>query len=975
MRIRSLLVLSLFAAQAASAMELPKEQVEFFESKVRPILTQKCYKCHSLEEGKAKGGLTLDTKGGLLKGGDTGTALKPGNPDASLLIQAITYEDADLQMPPKGEKLADAEIAILKSWVKMGAPDPRLKAKGTKLTGLTEASRQHWAYQPIVKPAIPAVKNRAWCVTQVDAFVMEKLEDRGMTPMPTLGSAEKEKLTLLRRATYDLTGLPPTMEEQNAFLADQTPYAFARVVERLLASKHYGERWGRFWLDTARYADTTGGENNAQRADYRYPYAYTYRDWVVQAINDDLPYDQFIIQQLAADKVPNNKKENLAALGFITVGERFGNNNDTINDRIDVVTKGFQGLTVSCARCHDHMFDPIPTKDYYSLHGIFSSTVEPAEKPVIKAPSVELQAQFEKRVAEIEAANREKYYKTIADVATMFRPSAVAYLVAGQKRRSKDEAELQAAEKMIADQKLNVEVLRLIQDRTNRNDPVFGGLRRALDMPDQVGKAMTEFAADKKANPLVVAFLKEAKPANVDQVLEAYGKLFAAQEGKVKGVISAYAAALDAKAGVAGTTANDADLATMPLRLHAAHELDTAGLRQATNRWPMQIQNRAGIGFAAVNQLLLTHDGAPARAMVVADSPNPRNSSVFIRGQAETKGEVAPRRFLEVFAETFPDDFKNGSGRYELAQCIASKKNPLTARVLVNRVWMHHFGQGFVRTPDDLGVQSEKPSHPELLDYLAWWVMDQGWSLKKLHKLIMLSRVYQIGSDIKQEYVQMDPENRLLWRANVRRLDFEAMRDSLLVMSGRLDRTVGGQPVNLTDEPYSYRRSVYGYIDRGNLPELMSHFDFSNPDMPNSARTTTIVPQQALFLMNSPMSVDVARRVLTQKAFMEAGHDTMRVNAIYRVVLQRNATPQEHRMAIDFVSQELRKAQETATQMKDVTAKATEAAKKRAEARANSMRGDAAIQNEGQVVERRALSPWETLAHTLLFTNEAAYVN
>ena len=310
------------------------------------------------------------------------------------MITAISYKDPDLQMPPKVRSFQCQEVADLTEWVKMGAPDPRKTASKeiqTKLSGLTDKAYGHWAYQPVKKPATPVVKNRAWCLTPVDAFIAEKIEAKGMAPSPGLldRAQVNEKETLLRRATYDLIGLPPTIQEMKAFISDPSPpqIAFAKVVDRLLASPQYGERWGRFWLDTARYADTIGGDRGDNyRMDYRFPFAWTYRDWVIKAVNADMPYDQFIIHQLAADKVPNNSQENLAALGFLTVGERFGNNNDVINDRIDVVSKGFLAMTVSCARCHDHMFDPISTKDYYALHGVFASITEPAEKPLISAP-------------------------------------------------------------------------------------------------------------------------------------------------------------------------------------------------------------------------------------------------------------------------------------------------------------------------------------------------------------------------------------------------------------------------------------------------------------------------------------------------------------------------------------------------------------------------------------------------------------
>ena len=385
-----LLALAGVAAPAfgAATAEPTAEQAAFFESKIRPILADNCYKCHSLENGKSKGGLTLDTRDGVLKGGEDGPAVKPGDPAASPLLKAVNYADKDLQMPPtkEGGKLKDEQIAALTEWVKMGAPDPRMDAGKSKLTGLTAQARQHWSYQPVAKPALPAVKNRVWCRTAVDTFILAKIEEKGMVPSP---DATKE--ALLRRATYDLTGLPPSPQEVTDFVSDESPKAFAKVVDRLLAAPAYGERWGRYWLDTARYADTIGGTGNNGRMDYRFPYAWTYRDYVIKAFNEDKPYDQFIVEQLAADRLPDISPDDprLAALGFITVGERFNSANDVINDRIDTVCKGFLGLTVSCARCHDHKFDPIPTKDYYALHGVFSSIMEPGEQPVIAMPALD----------------------------------------------------------------------------------------------------------------------------------------------------------------------------------------------------------------------------------------------------------------------------------------------------------------------------------------------------------------------------------------------------------------------------------------------------------------------------------------------------------------------------------------------------------------------------------------------------------
>src|SRR4051812_26010401 len=464
-------------AFAAAPAAPTKAQVEFFENKIRPIFQENCYKCHSVDAGKSKGGLTLDTKAGLLKGGDNGPIVVPGDLDKSQIINAINYLDPDLQMPPKGEKLTAEQIADITTWVKMGAPDPRKDdaAKVNKLSGLNDQARAHWSYQPVTKPTPPTVKNTAWPRTPIDQFIMAKLEEKGMTP-----AADAPKEALLRRATYDLTGLPPTPQEIQDFVSDNAPDAFARVVDRLLASPAYGERQARHWLDTARYADTIGGDKNlVRKGDYRYPHAWTYRDWVISSMNNDLPYDQFITQQLAADKLKDNPEENLAALGFLTVGERFTNMNDIINDRIDVVSKGFLGLTVSCARCHDHKFDPIPTKDYYALHGVFASTFEPQEKPQIKEPSAEQLADFKGKVAELEQKNRDRYYEFIDGYQKDFFKKIDGYLLVarfggygGKKGASAEE--LKARIDQQNKYRLERDVLQSFFRVARQNDALFG---------------------------------------------------------------------------------------------------------------------------------------------------------------------------------------------------------------------------------------------------------------------------------------------------------------------------------------------------------------------------------------------------------------------------------------------------------------------------------------------------------------------
>jgi len=1057
------------SALPAFSADPTKEQLDFFEQKIRPIFSNNCYKCHAIESGKHKGNLTLDTAAETQKGGDTGRGVVPGDLEKSLIYTAITYKDKDLQMPPSssGGKLTDAQVADIATWIKMGAPDPRKEAaKVTKLSGLTDKARAHWAYQPIKNyrtVAIPKVKNQAWIRTPVDAFILQKLEEKNMLPSP---DADRE--TLLRRAYYDMIGMPPSPAQVEAFVMDGSKNAWEKVVDQLLASPHYGERWGRHWLDTARYADTVGGDANTNngRTDYRYAHAWTYRDYVIRAFNEDKPYDQFLTEQLAADLLypmkpagsvaknppatksaapaksgkpdplnltvktsasPNGKMPapaksaptpgksaapatadtammnggdgmmmmnggstgevtgsgemeadpRLAALGFLTVGERFNNNNDIINDRIDVVGRGMLGLTVACARCHDHMFDPISQKDYYALHGVFNSISEPAEKPLIAAPDPKVRADYEEKKLAVEKENRDIYYREVEHYLDLVRSKPLAYFKAALLREEKSEKAQLERQELIKTEQLDPILANYFGRVLNEGNRFYGPIRKfQMVKPSEFDTAgpleMKEIVNSKRYSPIIVNALKEANPKSYEQVIGVYNRVISQYAPKINGYVKAYQTATTDKVEGYG----DLDFLSGLFDMTPAPKADTNWVRQATGGWPVQFTGRAKFVFAKLNELDLTHPGAPARAMVVRDRSNPMDSNVFIRGQAAVQGEHVQRHFLEILSPNHvAPPFKQGSGRLELAKAITSKDNPLTARVLINRAWLYHFGEGFVRTPDDLGVMSEAPTHPELIDWLASWFMENGESMKSLHKLILMSRVYQASCYTRPDYETIDPDNRLLWRANIRRLDFESVRDSLLVFSGRLDPKMGGQPVNITDEPYIYRRSIYGYIDRGNVSELMGHFDFSDPDMPNSKRTTTIVPQQALFLMNSPMAIDVARRVAVRPEVTRTDTDFRRVTAIYRILFQRQPTKAEAEVGIAFVRSEAQKQGEVDAAGVELAKKTAQIAKRIEDRRKRDNDGKKEIQNEGDVVERKVLNPWESYIHALLFSNEEAYVN
>jgi mono/diheme cytochrome c family protein len=739
-------------ATAARAEDGPALQsAEFFESKVRPVLAENCFSCHGPE--KQKGGLRLDSRAALLKGAGGEPVVVPGDPDQSILVKAVRH-DGDTKMPPK-KKLPDPAIEALSAWVKMGAPWPETTA-GKRASSVGEARDQHWSFRPVHKPALPAVRRGDWARTPIDIFVLAKLEQQGLEPAP-----RADRCTLIRRVTLDLTGLPPWREEVEAFVNDLSPDAWEKVIDRLLASPRYGERWGRHWLDVARYADTKGYLFEEER---RYPFAYTYRDYVIRAFNDDLPYDQFVIQQIAADKLPTgDDKRPLAAMGFLTLGRRFLNNTpDIIDDRIDVVMRGLQGLTVGCARCHDHKFDPIPMRDYYSLYGVFASSVEPKDLPVLGTP-----------------------------------PPTPAYLAY--------EKDLKTLEQAVRDyEEKNKEELQ----KRNRK------------------------------------FLDERR----------------------------------------------------------------------------NLQKK-------VDALKATHPGAPPQAMVLTDAPRPVDPVVFLRGNPNNHGPAVPRQFLEVLSRGERKPFTEGSGRLDLARAVASKDNPLTARVMVNRVWLHHFGKGLVTTPGDFGLRGDPPTHPQLFDYLAWSFMEEGWSVKQLHRMILRSATYQQSSAAPQA---ADPDNRLLAHQSRQRLDFEALRDSLLWASGRLDTKAGGSPVEITTAPFAARRSVYGFIDRQNLPGLFRTFDFASPDSSTPQRHVTTVPQQALFLMNGPFVVQQAKALAARPDVTARTDAGERIAYLYRLLYGRPPDADEAALGRRFVE---------------------------------------------SAGTEKALSPWEKYCQVLLLSNEFAFVD
>jgi hypothetical protein len=730
--------------------------------------------------------------------------------------------------------------------------------------------KNHWAFQAVKPPVLPNVSGAKWPRTPVDRFVLAGLEAWGRVPSP-----RADRRTLIRRASFDLTGLAPTFAEVQTFVADDSPNAWPKLIDRLLASPHYGERWARHWLDVARYADNKGYVGVG--VDRLYPYSYTYRDYVVRAFNEDLPYNRFVLEQIAADQLElGDDKRPLAAMGYLTLGRRFLNReDDIIDDRIDVVTRGFMALTVTCARCHDHKYDPIPTADYYSLHGVFASSHEPKELPLLGKGSLPPQhagylKEKQRQQAAIDALVRDTYAKGRAEL----RRRAGEYLgavydVEFEKLKKK------AAVQLLIQRKLNIVSAlnwqRALAKWKVEKHPVFLAWHRL----EGEGNPLVKRAPDSKAQ------------------VKIYSDLFVEVERQWN--------ALRKKDRNASALA-DANWEAIRQVLHAkdtpANVPETLG-ESDRNSLLFGQRNKLKNLRSNLGKLAYTHPGAPPRAHVMLDKPRAAEPFIFVRGSRANRGAKVPRQFLEHLAPN-RKPFGKGSGRLELARAIVDPKNPLTARVMVNRVWAHHFGRGLVVTPSDFGLRAQPPSHPMLLDWLAARFVADGWSIKKLHRHIMLSATYQQESSDRAGYSRNDPANTLLWKMNRQRLSFEALRDAILQASGQLDLAVGGRPVNIAKHPSTPRRTLYGFIDRQNLPALFRTFDFANPDAHCPERFENTVPQQALFLMNSPFLIAQSDK-LQEIAAKQAPLGQARVKVLYQKIFQRNPTDAEIIEALKFL--------------------------------------------------------------------------
>ena len=926
------IVAVIFSSAFADEPATP-EQEKFFEEKVRPVLATKCWECHGSK--KQESGLRLDSRAGILKGGDSGKpAALAGDADKSLLIEAI-HRRGDVQMPPE-TKLPDSEIAAITDWVKQGLPWPASATSSLSLNAFQRAAvdrKSHWAYQPVVPPPVPTELVGFQTQGPLDAFVAAKLKAAKLTQ-----SLEADRRTLMRRLTFDLVGLPPTSAEVTSFEQDAAPDAYERQVDRLLASPQLGARWGRHWLDVARYADTRG---YAFQKDRRYPYAYTYRDYVIDSMNRDLPYDQFIREQLAADQLElGDNKKPLAALGFLTTGRRFNNRNDDIDDQIDAVTRGILGLTVACARCHDHKFDAIPAEDYYSLYGVFASVEEPNELPLIAQPQESeafqaFEAELNKRRATMNDFVSAKHRETI-DKSRQQTADYLARIAAGDRNVLLEKLSFLSLDPKDLRQPLVDRWKKFLAERTMNNEHALWGLWQELlalkdsDFTAESPKVIERFAQRPEGvekdqiNPLIKAAFAAEQPATRMDVPRIYGKLLV-------GVISSWKDAGGNDEAINKLTPAQQQLAKVLVAKESPTDLPANDTRSFLNRADRNLLD--GLQ-KKVQEFEASSPVAPPRAMVVYDKKQLYDPKVFIRGNQARLGKQVPRQFLLVMNSAEQrQPFQFGSGRRELADALVSTSNPLTARVLVNRVWMNHFGEPIVNTPSDFGIRTEAPPLQNALDWLAAEFPTHGWSMKDLHRQIVTSAAYRQQSNDRADARALDPENRLLWRMNRRRLEWEPLRDNLLAVSGRLDLAQHGKSVELTKAPFPVRRSVYGSLDRQDVPNLFRVFDIASPDSSSPRRPRTTVPQQALFLMNSPFVVEQAQALAQRPEVAAAQNNSDKIQALYRLVFARPADDEERKIAEQFLSS---------------TPPTTEGVK---------------------------LNPLEQLAQLLLLTNEFTYVD
>ena len=890
----------LFTLSAGAIAAQTPAQIELFEKNARPLFAEKCQPCHSAK--LRSGGFDLSTVEGMKEAAAMGIFGKASELDNSPILRALSHENR-IKMPPQG-KLPSEKISALREWIVAGAPTPALTpTAGDLLAGtgvrpvalrgvITDADKNFWAFKPLSQKAPPLAQEKAWALNLVDQFILTNLEKNGLKPAP-----QADKTTLLRRATFDLTGLPPTGKEMKDFFVDRSPKAYEKVIDRLLASPRYGERWGRHWLDVMRYADSTGSDE-----DHRYPHAWRYRDYVIEAFNSDMPYNQFVREQLAGDILaadPNSGVgyRGIVATGFLALGKKALAQKDlplkrydVVDDQIEVTSKALLGITVNCARCHDHKFDPIATKDYYQMAAIFASTLsyekgetgDPIQTPLTPASEYDafyrrwqdyndIQGQIGKifKFDDEARKKREADQKQIAD-----------YMFAAYRVYAKHEA---------AEPKLDAKLLgKWVAYLNDTNRPELSRWYSATDA-DRV-EAAAQYQEDFRRS----AYQYDQDLSWWKGTQESYPKA-----GKVPSARPFLSA--DQHGFFVAVWQNGGPL-------HRTRDEQLAALDPAKAD-----EVRKLLAQAESMEKALPRTEIPMACAVKEGQTMEQH--VFLRGDYHSFGDPVERSAPTILRFGLPlEPVKTNSGRLELANWIIDPRNPLPARVIANRIWQGHFGEGIVRTPDNFGRLGDRPSNPELLDYLARTFIDNGWSIKKMHKLIMLSKTYQMSAAFDDEKKAKDPENRLLSHFPRQRLSIEEIRDAYLAMGGDLDLKMGGtlDPGVGTDGETSSRRismnpektnrrSIYLPLRRSNLPTLYSLFDFGDATTPDGRRNSTIVATQALFVMNSPLVVREASH-LTANVLKQEKLEKRRVEEIYIRVLDRKPDPSEIDRGLTYVA-------------------------------------------------------------------------
>ncbi|MCO6454560.1 MAG: DUF1553 domain-containing protein [Pirellulaceae bacterium] len=903
---------------------------EFFEARIRPMLIKHCYECHSAESQELKGNLRVDSAAGLRRGGDSGPAVVPGKPEESPLLDALRYDG--FEMPPAG-RLPEAIVRDFEQWIKSGAVDPRPEAADNappkvQQTIDLEAGRRFWAFRPVVRHERPVVRDSDWPASDIDAFVLARLEAAGLAPAP-----DADRRTLIRRLYFDVVGLPPTPEEVRAFVEDESEGAIERVVDRLLGSREFGVHWGRHWLDVARYADSNGGDFNATFHD-----AWKYRDYVIRSVNEDKPFDQFVREQIAGDLLPAEsdvqREEQLVATGFLMIGAKMLSERDkqkltmdVVDEQVNTVGQAFLGLTLGCARCHDHKFDPIPTRDYYALAGIFRST------ETLRGESQEYVSTWPRRAL---PAPREQVAALEAHEAAKKQLQAeIKQSRLRQDQLAKQVAALRAGERAVVVDNAQARLTGVWKASTF--SPTFVGEGYIHDDQSEKGEKFAEFTlavpatatydvqlsytvggnratnvpiSIKHAEAEVEVQLNQRQQPPIDNLYASVGQFPFRQDQPA--VVTIATRDTEGYVIVDAVRLVELDENGKPVIAEASEPSDEMKSAEEAQR-----QSAAELKQleADLKQLEAAAPPPLPTAFAVTEAESIGDCEICVRGEHQNLGPKVPRGVLQVAASNDPPQFSpSESGRRELADWLASPDNPLTARVYVNRVWHHLLGRGIVASVDNFGQLGDRPTHPELLDRLAADFIRDGWSTRQLVRQIVLSRVYRLSSRHDEAAWNADPENRLLWRAHRRRLPAEAIRDGMLAISGRLDLSPGGSPVpglgtlvtqNTSEQEKfapagSLRRSAYLPIIRAELPAILAVFDFADPDLVTGRRAVTNVPAQALLLLNSPFVMEQAEKAAAEVQ-RAASDPRQQVVAAYERVLSRPPTDDELLRAEQFL--------------------------------------------------------------------------